>query len=536
MRIGVRLLFSALILTLSVPAALVYAAPPVESLSVSLQASEIAGVVDHTLTVSALSDGSPDSTYTGTVRFTSTDTRTGVILPGDYTFTGSGGDLGTATFDVTLVTAGSQTVTATDTSDGTITGSGTTIVSPAPAASLALTQDTSDLTSGASRSIVATVTDGFGNPVPGETVDLAKTAGTGSVSGLPSSPITNGSGVASHSVTGTTAGPVTITASDGILSNTLGFTVVASSAATLNLTGLTTSLTSGGTRDMTATVTDSHGNPVSGESVTFTKSAGTGAVSGLTTVSTNGLGVATDTVTGTTAGPVTITATDGALSDTLSFTVVASAAATVVLGGSTSSLASGATRTVTATVTDGDGNPVAGDTVVFSQSAGSGSVTGLGSAVTGSAGTASRTVTGDAVGSVTIKAADGAIFDTLTFSVVAGALNHIVVTPATASIDPGSQSYTTTAFDAAGNTTDVTGTAVLTISGGGSCSATSCSATARGAHTVTSTYLGKTSTATLTILNVAPVATDHTPTVLENAPSTAIDVLAGTTPTPTGMC
>jgi len=59
--------------------------------------------------------------YTGTVHFTSSDIQ--ATLPADYTFTAS--DNGSHVFSVTLATAGKQTVTATDTSTSSITGSAT---------------------------------------------------------------------------------------------------------------------------------------------------------------------------------------------------------------------------------------------------------------------------------------------------------------------------------------------------------------------------------------------------------------------------
>ena len=52
--------------------------------------------------------------YTGTVHFTSSDAQAG--LPANYTFTG--GDAGTHVFSVTLKTAGTQSITATDTVTG----------------------------------------------------------------------------------------------------------------------------------------------------------------------------------------------------------------------------------------------------------------------------------------------------------------------------------------------------------------------------------------------------------------------------------
>jgi hypothetical protein len=56
--------------------------------------------------------------YTGTVHFTSSDTK--AVLPGDYTFVA--GDHGSHFFTVTFNTAGPQTLTATDTVTSSITG------------------------------------------------------------------------------------------------------------------------------------------------------------------------------------------------------------------------------------------------------------------------------------------------------------------------------------------------------------------------------------------------------------------------------
>jgi hypothetical protein len=60
--------------------------------------------------------------YTGTVHFSTSDTDPNVVLPPDYTFQISDGGSVTFPADVTLVTSGPQTVTATDLSTG-ITGS-----------------------------------------------------------------------------------------------------------------------------------------------------------------------------------------------------------------------------------------------------------------------------------------------------------------------------------------------------------------------------------------------------------------------------
>jgi hypothetical protein len=75
------------------------------------------------------------SAYTGTVRFTSTDTQ--AVLPANYTFTAA--DHGRHTFTVTLKTAGSQTLTATDTATASVKGSQAVTVNPAAAGKLKVT-------------------------------------------------------------------------------------------------------------------------------------------------------------------------------------------------------------------------------------------------------------------------------------------------------------------------------------------------------------------------------------------------------------
>jgi hypothetical protein len=60
--------------------------------------------------------------YTGTVTFSSSDTASGVSLPANYQFVA--GDHGSHIFNVTLVTPGGQTITATDMTTASITGTG----------------------------------------------------------------------------------------------------------------------------------------------------------------------------------------------------------------------------------------------------------------------------------------------------------------------------------------------------------------------------------------------------------------------------
>jgi streptogramin lyase len=83
--------------------------------------------------VSALDPyGNVDTSYAGTVRFTTSDGDPAVVLPATYTFSSTDGGSHFFAQGVTLITPGDQTLRATDTRSG-ITGSATITVAPTPA-------------------------------------------------------------------------------------------------------------------------------------------------------------------------------------------------------------------------------------------------------------------------------------------------------------------------------------------------------------------------------------------------------------------
>jgi fibronectin-binding autotransporter adhesin len=90
---------------------------------------------------------------------------------------------------------------------------------------------------------------------------------------------------------------------------------------------------------------------------------------------------------------------------------------------------------------------------------------------------------------------------TNTFS--AAAVDHITISPSTASITAGgSQAYSDTALDASnGPFGTVTSTSSFSISPDGSCTGNSCTASVPGDHTVTAHFWGLTAGATLTVLS-----------------------------------
>jgi hypothetical protein len=108
--------------------------------------------------------GNRSTGYLGTVHFTSTDIQAG--LPANYTFVAA--DAGTHVFsgNVILKTAGTQSVTATDTVTASLHGSQTGIVVTAAALSkLVVSGMTTPRTAGSTGSIRVTATDTYGNRV-----------------------------------------------------------------------------------------------------------------------------------------------------------------------------------------------------------------------------------------------------------------------------------------------------------------------------------------------------------------------------------
>jgi subtilisin-like proprotein convertase family protein len=98
--------------------------------------------------------------YAGTVHLASSDGQ--AVLPADSTLPN-----GTGTFSVTLKTAGSESLTATDTATGNVTGSATvSVVAPVQAAHLSLSAP-SGTTAGSRFSITVTALDANGNIATG---------------------------------------------------------------------------------------------------------------------------------------------------------------------------------------------------------------------------------------------------------------------------------------------------------------------------------------------------------------------------------
>jgi uncharacterized delta-60 repeat protein len=127
--------------------------------------SSVTAGTTGSFTVTALNaNGTIDTGYIGTVQFSSSSDPQ-AVLPANYTFTAA--DQGVYTFSATLVTAGSQSITATDTSNGSIIGSDSGIVVQPAAASQLILSAPSSVSPGTKFSVTVTVEDAYGNVVTG---------------------------------------------------------------------------------------------------------------------------------------------------------------------------------------------------------------------------------------------------------------------------------------------------------------------------------------------------------------------------------
>ena len=216
----------------------------------------------QTITISALTpSGAVDTSYTGTIHFSSSDPS--AVLPANYTFTTS--DQGTHTFTTaaTLDTAGTQSITVTDTKKSSIIGAEEAIwVTGAKAHSLVISGLTTSATAGTSLGLTVTALDQFGNVASGYGGTIAFTS-TDAQAVLPSSyayMIENG-GTFSFTTTLKTAGSQTITATDS--TNSLSATssavsVTSAAAASLAVTGFPNPATPGVANNFTFTAYDAY--------------------------------------------------------------------------------------------------------------------------------------------------------------------------------------------------------------------------------------------------------------------------------------
>jgi hypothetical protein len=167
------------------------------------------------ITVTALDATNATATgYTGTVHFTSSDGQ--AVLPANMTLTN-----GTGAFSVTLKTAGTQTIAATDTVTASITGtSGTITVSAAATATHFSVTAPATATVGTAFSVTVTALTASNATATGYTGTVHFTSSDGSAVLPANSTLTNGAGA--FSVTLETAGAQTVAATDTVTASITG--------------------------------------------------------------------------------------------------------------------------------------------------------------------------------------------------------------------------------------------------------------------------------------------------------------------------
>jgi hypothetical protein len=419
--------------------------------------------------------------YSGTVQFTSSDKQ--AVLPANYTYTGS--DNGVHTFSATLDTAGTQSLTATDTVTGTITGTQASIkVNPANASTLGVAGFPSPTTAGVAGNVTVTAYDPYGNIASGYRGTVHFTC-SDSQAVLPANYTYTAvdAGVHKFSVTLKTAATQSITATDtvtGTITGTQsGITVNPAAASKLKFTtGYPSPSLAGAAQSFTVTALDPYGNVATGYTGTvhFTSNDSMATLPADYTYTGNDAGVHTFSATLNTAGSAqSLTATDtktGSITGTQSNIYIAPAYFTVT--GFPSPTTAGVSQSFTVTAFNANGSKATGyrGIVTFTSSDGKAVLPGNYTFTAGDNGSHKFNATLKTAGTQSLTTTDTKL------STSTGSQTGITVNPAAAStlvvagfpspVTAGTAgSFTVTAYDPYGNiATGYTGTIHFTSSDG----------------------------------------------------------------------
>jgi hypothetical protein len=315
-----------------------------------------------TFTVAALDYyGNLATGYTGTVHFTSSDSR--AVLPADATLNG-----GYASFSATLKTAGTQSLTVRDTVNGALTGTLAGItVNAAAASALVFTGYPTALTAGIAGSFLVTVFDAYGNVATSYNGTVHFSSSDAQAVLPANTALTNGQG--SVAVTFRTAGTQSITVTDtanaALTATQGGIAVSPASASSLVVSGLPSTATAGTSQSFTIVATDAYGNLATGDSdPVHMSSSDPQAVLPTNTTLTGGVGRFTATF--KTAGTQTFVVTDSTNSPVIGaetrIAITPAAPSTLSLTGFPGNDTAGAAANFTVTARDAFGNVATGYT------------------------------------------------------------------------------------------------------------------------------------------------------------------------------
>jgi len=332
------------------------------SLTVDSFPSPTTAGATHSVRVTARdASGNVAIAYAGTIHFASSDTQ--ADLPADYTFTAA--DAGTRLFDVTLRTAGTQSIRATDTVDGSLDGTQTGIVvEPAAAAVLALSGFPTSVTAGTPGSFDIVATDAFGNVATGYAGTLHFTSSDPAATLPVDAQLANGTGT--FNATLHTVGTQSITATDNanpaLAATQHGIVVEAGPAVAFSVGGHPSPTIAGEAHDFTVTARDAAGNIATGYAGTVHfASSDTQAELPADATLTDGSGTFSATL--RTSGTQSISVIDGAIAGTQAGIVVeAATASTMVVDGHPSPVTAGTSNAFNVTLLDAFGNIATGYT------------------------------------------------------------------------------------------------------------------------------------------------------------------------------
>jgi protocatechuate 3,4-dioxygenase beta subunit len=478
---------------------------PVSGVTVTFAAPVVGA--SASVPASAVTDGSGVASVTATANAT----------PGNYSVTASVAGVATpAAFDLTN-TAGA----------------------PANIVATGGTPQSAAISTAFADPLQVTVTDMDGNPVIGVTVNFAA-PGSGASASLPSTAVTDGSGVASVTATANTiAGSYSVTASVVGVVTPASFSLTNTAGPPANIaatsgTPQSAMINTPFANSLQVTVTDVGGNPVAGATVNFAAPGGGASAAVPATAITDGTGVASVTaVANSIAGSYGVAASVvGAGAPAIfSLTNTAGPAAAVSATGGTpqsTAINTAFTNPLQVTVTDVGGNPVAGVTVNFVAPGSGASATVAASAVTNPSGIASVTATANATaGSYSVSASVVGVATPATFSLTntAGTATTVAATGGTpqstvintafasplqvtvtdAGSNPVAGVMVTFAAPVSGASATVPASASTNASGVASVSATANGIT--GGYSVTATVAGVVTPATFSLTNTSPVPT-----------------------------
>ena len=559
MSVGVHVItahFSGTSLTPSADVSILhYVAGPAATLEVTAPAGAVAGS-PFDVTVRAVdAQGTTVPNFAGTVQFSSSDPAG--QLPDAYTFTSADAGIHTFTGGATLAGASNGTTITVGTS--TVHGSATVAITPGALDHLTLTANPGTASPGEPVTVAAFGADAYGNSLGEVTEQSTFTV--------------DGSACSANVCTATTPGDHTVVATDGDATGSDRFTISAPTVDHIVVSPSSATITAGGSQEYTieafdagnnslgdvtgatslsmtpdgectgascaATVAGAHSviatydgavasaalevAPGPLDHVAMTPSSATieagvtqtFSVTGYDAYS-NSLGDETEAsrfavspdgsctaaqCVATTAGDHTVTATVGGVSTTAQVYVSPGPFDHITASPPSATITAGDAQTFSASAFDAFDNPLGDVTASTSFTIGpDGSCAGA---------SCSATVAGAHV--VTASYGDATV--DVELEVDPGAVDHLAISPASATVTAGTtQASTVTAFDAYGNTWgDVTASATFTITPDGSCTGSTCTATAAGEHTIRATVGALSATTTWTVTPATPALLRLTP-------------------------